>query len=82
MKAYACEMTLHLAVMTQLPHVDIVNEGDVVLRMPVQAVAMHREGNGVQHTVYGRNNLLSILTWTQSLFTGTCLQIVCKLESS
>ena len=47
----------HLAVMTQLPHVDIVNEGDVVSRVPVQAVAVHGEGHGVQEGVDGGHHL-------------------------
>ena len=55
----------HLAVITQLPHVDIVNEGDVVGRVPVQAVAVHGEGHGVQQGVDGRHHLFTILTsWT------------------
>ena len=37
-----------LAVVAQLPHVDVVNEGDVILRMPVQAVAVHRERDSVK----------------------------------
>ena len=56
-------MTLYLAVMTQLPHVDIVNEGDVVLWMPVKAVAMHGEGDGVQHKVDGWHHIFSVLTY-------------------
>ena len=37
-----------LAVIAQFPHVDIVNEGDVILRMPVKTVAVHREWDGVK----------------------------------
>ena len=40
-----------LALVAQLPHVDIVNEGDVVLGVPIQAVAMHREWDGVKKPV-------------------------------
>ena len=40
---------------------DGVHEGDVVLGVPVQAVAVHVEGDGVDQSVDGGNNLLAIL---------------------
>ena len=52
----------HLAVRTELPHLDVVNEGDVVGGVPVQAVAVHGEGDGVQQCVDGRDNFLAILS--------------------
>ena len=39
------------ALVAQFAHVDIVNEGDVVLGVPVQAVAMHRERDRVKKPV-------------------------------
>ena len=51
----------HLAVRAELPHLDVVNEGDVVGGVPVQAVAVHGEGDGVQQCVDGRHHFLSIL---------------------
>ena len=41
----------------ELPVVDVVDEGDVVLRMPIQAVANGVEGNGLEQLVDGGNNL-------------------------
>ena len=68
----------HLAVVAKLPHVDIVNEGDVVGGVPVQAVAVHGEGDGVQEGVDGGHHLqnkfdinlvLSWPHWGHHLFT-------------
>ena len=41
---------------------DVVNEGDVVGGVPVQAVAVQVEGDGVQHPVDGSHHVLAILT--------------------
>ena len=40
---------------------DGVHEGDVVLRVPVQAVAVHVKGDGVDQSVDGSHHLLSLL---------------------
>ncbi len=41
----------------ELPVVDVVDEGDVILWMPVQAIADGVEGNGLEQLVDGGNNL-------------------------
>ena len=40
---------------------DIVNEGDVVAGVPVEAVAVQGEGHGVEHPVDRRHHVLTIL---------------------
>ena len=40
---------------------NIVNEGDVIRGVPVHAVAVQGEGDGVQHPVDGTNHGLAIL---------------------
>ena len=44
-----------------LPQVGIVGEGDVVGGVPVQAVAVHVEGDGVYQVVDGLHHLLAAL---------------------
>ena len=41
---------------------DVVDEGDVVGGVPVQAVAVQVEGDCVQHPVDGPHHVLAILT--------------------
>ena len=51
----------HRTVASQAPQVNIVNEGDVVRGVPVHAVAVEGEGDGVQHPVYRIHHSLAIL---------------------
>ena len=44
-------VVLDLAVRVELPQVDVVDEGDVVAGVPVQAVAVHVEGHRVDQIV-------------------------------
>ena len=44
-------VVLDLAVGVELPQVDVVDEGHVVTGVPVQAVAVHVEGHGVDQVV-------------------------------
>ena len=41
---------------------NVVNEGDVVGGMPVHAVAVEGEGDGVQHPVDRTHHVLAVLT--------------------
>ena len=48
---------VYLAVRMKLPEFDIIHEGHVVRRMPVQAVAMEVKRDGVNQSVNGLHDL-------------------------
>ena len=51
----------------------IVREGHVVRGVPVQGVAVHREGDGVQHRVDRTHHLVMEVTVTVVTVTGVTL---------
>ena len=50
-------VVLDLAVRVELSQVDVIDEGHMVARMPVQAVAVHVEGHCVDQVVDRRDDL-------------------------
>ena len=61
--------------MGQAPQANVVYEGDVVGWVPVQAVAVESEGDGVEHPVDRPHHVLAIVHPEQAAVTNSQLDL-------